>query len=263
MAVSPHGLLDYNRASPHGNDTALLFAARIGDLESVKLLVDAGGDVNDSDAWGVTATVVAAHSGFRDVVDFLLEEGADPNLASPGFTALHEAIMRRDEKMVSALLAHGADPNAPLRTWTPTRRASNDFNFPPALVGATPFWLAARVTAPVIMRLLIEHGADPLFVHHADYVNGESYERRKEVATALMAAVGMGGRVTAWVPPARNEREALTLEAVKLAIASGVDVNAADLDGRTALDAAKALKFETVVKLLTEKGARSGATDKK
>jgi len=74
--------------------------------------------------------------------------------------------------------------------------------------------------------------------------------------------VGMGGRVTAWVPPARNEREALTLEAVKLAIASGVDVNAADLDGRTALDAAKALKYETVVKFLAEKDARSGAADK-
>jgi ankyrin repeat protein len=75
--------------------------------------------------------------------------------------------------------------------------------------------------------------------------------------------VGMGGRVTAWVPPTRNEREALTFEAVKLALASGVDVNAADLDGRTALDAAKALKFETVVKFLTEKGARSGAADRK
>jgi len=263
MAVSPHGLLEYNRSIPHGNDTALLFAARIGDLESVKLLVAAGGDVNDADAWGVTATVVAAHSGFRDVVDFLLEKGADPNLASPGFTALHEAIMRRDEKIAASLLAHGADPNAPLRTWTPTRRASNDFNFSPALVGATPFWLAARVTAPAIMRLLIERGADPLFVHHAEYVNGESYDRRKEVTTALMAAVGMGGRVTAWAPPARSEREAATLEAVKLAIASGVDVNAADLDGRTALDAAKALKFETVVKFLAEKGARPGTADRK
>jgi ankyrin repeat protein len=263
MAVSPHGLLEYNRSIPHGNDTALLFAVRAGDLESAKLLVAAGGNVNDSDAWGVTATVLAAHSGFGDVVEFLLDKSADPNLAPPGFTALHEAIMRRDEKMVTTLLAHGADPGAPLRTWTPTRRASNDFNFSPALVGATPFWLAARVTSPDIMRMLIDRGADPLFVHHADYVNGESYERRREVTTALMAAVGMGGRVTPWLPPNRGQREALTLEAVKLAVASGVDVNAADLDGRTALDGAKALKYETVVKFLVEKGARSGAADRK
>ena len=263
MAVSPHGLLDYNRAIPHGNDTALIFAARVGDLASAKLLVAAGADVNDADAWGVTATMLAAHSGFGDFVEFLLEKGADPNLAAPGFTALHEAIMRRDEKMVGALLARGADPNAPLRTWTPTRRASNDFNFSPALVGATPFWLAARVTEPAVMRLLVQHGADPLFVHHADYMAGESYERRQEATTALMAATGMGGRVTPWVPPSRAAREALALEAVKLATELGVDVNAADLDGRTALDAAKALKYETVVKFLVEKGATSGKTEEK
>jgi ankyrin repeat protein len=113
------------------------------------------------------------------------------------------------------------------------------------------------------MGLLIERGADPLFVHHADYVNGESYERRQDVTTALMAALGMGGRVTPWVPPGRAEREALTIEAVKLAIASGVDVNAADREGRTALDAAKGLKYETVVKLLVDKGAKAGAIDRK
>jgi len=263
MAVSPHGLLEYNRIVPHGHDTALMFAARVGDLESAKLLVAAGADVNDSDAWGVTATVLAAHSGFGELVDFLLGQGADPNLATPGFTALHEAIMRRDEKMAKALLAHGADPNAPLRTWTPTRRASNDFYFPPALVGATPFWLAARVTAPAIMQLLRSRGADPLFVHHAEYVSGESYEQRREVVTALMAALGMGGRIAAWIPPGRAEREAVTLDAVKIAIAAGVDVNAADLDGRTALDAAKSLKYETVIKFLAEHGAKPGVADQK
>ena len=109
---------------------------------------------------------------YGELVEFLLEKGADPNAAAAGFTALHEAIMRRDEKMVAALLAHGADPNAPLRTWTPTRRSSKDFNFEPALVGATPFWLAARFSEPGVMRLLVKHGADPLFVHHADYTVG-------------------------------------------------------------------------------------------
>src|SRR5213078_5332408 len=81
-----------------------------------------------------------------------------------GFTALHAAIMHRDEPMVRALLAHGADPNLPVRSWTPTRRSSRDWNFNPELIGATPFWLAARFTEPEIMRLLVKHGADPLFV---------------------------------------------------------------------------------------------------
>src|SRR5207247_7335140 len=142
--------------------------------------------------WRVSATVLAAHSGYRELVEFLLEKGADPNLATAGFTALHEAIMRRDEKMVSALLARGADPNAPLRTWTPTRRSSQDFHFEPALVGATPFWLAARFTQPGLMRLLVKHGADPLFVHHSNSVTGGRYEPRTEITTAAMAAMGVG-----------------------------------------------------------------------
>jgi ankyrin len=261
MAVPPHGLPEYNRMIPHGSDTAVMFAARVGDLTSAKLLVAAGANVNDQDAWGVSATVLAAHSGYGELVEFLLEKGADPNSAAAGFTALHEAIMRRDEKTVSALLAHGADPNARLRTWTPTRRSSKDFNFPPELVGATPFWLAARFSQPGVMRLLVKHGADPLFVHHVEYYAGERAERRTEVTTALMAAAGMGGG-TAWVQPDRSEREALTLEAVKLAAELGVDVNAANADGRTALDAAKALRYETVVKFLVEKGARPGANAK-
>ena len=131
MAVPPHGLPQYNRSIPHGGDTALMFAARVGDLASAKLLVAAGANVHDADAWGVTATVLAAHSGFGDLVEFLLDHGADANAAAAGFSALHVAIMRRDEKMVRTLLAHGADPNAPLRTWTPTRRSSKDFHFAP------------------------------------------------------------------------------------------------------------------------------------
>jgi ankyrin repeat protein len=256
MAVPPHGYLDYNRTIPHGGETALMFAARVGDLESAKLLVAAGANVNNADAWGVSATVLAAHSGYRDFVEFLLEKGADPNAAAAGFTALHEAIMRRDEKMVSALLDHGADPNAPLRTWTPTRRSSHDFHFEPVLVGATPFWMAARFSQPGVMRLLVKHGADPLFVHHSDYIAERGFKHRKEATTALMAAAGMGGG-TAWVQPPRKEREALALEAVKLAAELGVDVNAANTDGRTALDAAKTSRYDTVVQFLVAKGAKS------
>jgi len=256
MAVPPHGILKYNRAIPHGGETALLFAVREGDLASTKLLVAAGADVNDADAWGVSATVLAAHSDFGEMVEFLLDQGADPNMAAAGFTALHAAIMHRDEKMVAALLDHGADSNAPLRTWTPTRRSSHDFNFAPALVGATPFWLAARFTEPGVMRLLVKHGADPKFVLHSDYIAEARLQHRTEATTALMAATGMGGG-TPWVQTARREREALTFESVKLAAELGVDVNAANTDGRTALEAAKTLGYETVVKFLVEKGARS------
>jgi ankyrin repeat protein len=255
MAVPPHGVLEYNRSIPHGGDTALMFAARVGDLASARTLVEAGANVNDADAWGVSAMVLAAHSGFRELVEFLLEKGADANSAAAGFTALHEAIMRRDERLASALLARGANPNAPLQTWTPTRRQSTDFNFAPELVGATPFWLAARFAEPPLMRLLVKHGADARFVHRASYYAGDPAELRTQVTTALMAATGMGGGV-AWVQPRRAESEATMLEAVKLAVELGVDVNVVNSDGRTALDAARALKYETVASFLVERGAK-------
>jgi uncharacterized protein len=262
MAVPPHGYLGYNRAIPHGNETALLFAARVGDLASAKLLIAAGANVNDADAWGVSATTLAAHSGYGGLAEYLLEKGADPNAAEAGFTALDAAIVRRDEKLVTALLAHGADANAPLRTWTPTRRSSHDLFFPPDWVGATPFWLAARVDEPGIMRLLVKYGADPLFVQHGDHVvavrggKGDPFQHKANVTTALMAAAGMGGG-DAWVPLARSQREPYTLEAVKLALELGVDINAADTDGRNALDGARTLGYKSVMQFLEEKGAKS------
>ncbi len=241
MAISPHSNPANQQDVPHGGNTALTFAARVGDLSSARMLVNAGADVDDADARGVSATVLAIHSGFGDLAEFLLDEGADPNAAAAGFSALHVAILRRDEQMASSLLALGADPNARLANWTPSRRASADWSIHPALVGATPFWLAARFSQPGVMRLLIEHGADPLFVHAVHYVTAAgSYGAAgtDEKTTTLMAAVGMGGsrRMRAFVRPDPAEVEALTLEAVQLVVALGVDVSATDLQGRTAGD---------------------------
>lgn len=262
MAVPPHVWRPYNRAIPHGGSTALWLAARSGDLESAKLLVAAGANVNDEDAWGVSATTLAAHSGFGDLVEFLLEKGADPNASKAGFTAIHAAILRRDVKSVSALLARGADASAPLKVWTPTRRSSDDFHFHPAWIGATPLWLAARFSEAGLMRLLAKHGADPLFVQKAEYrVSGgpTGTMPKAESTTTLLAALGMGAGTAFLPPPDRRQREAQALEAVKAAVELGADVNAANVDGRTALDAANMLKYETVVSYLAEKGAKRGA----
>jgi ankyrin repeat protein len=258
MAVPPHGLPEYNRMIPHGADTALMFAARVGDATSVRLLVEAGANVNDHDAWGVSATTLAAFSGYGDVARYLLDKGADPNNDKPGFTALHCAIMRRDEQTVAALLARGADPDARVKAWTPTRRSSDDYHFMPALVDATSYWMAARFTQPAVMRLLANHGADPKVIHESNYVQGEGYQRRTERTTAVMAALGMGGG-TAWVPIDRAERDALILETVKVAVELGADVNAASTDGRTALDSARAQKYDAVARFLEERGAAASS----
>ncbi len=259
MAAPPHGQPEYNREIPHGGNTALMFAARGGDVASARTLIAAGANVDDTDAWGVSATTLAAHAGFGELVALLLEAGADPNASQAGFAAIHPAVMRQDEQLVATLLDHGADPNAVLRTWTPIRRASRDFNFAPPLVGATPFWLAARFTAPAVMRLLAERGADPLFVHHADYKEPSYSRPRQESITALMAATGMGGgRLRAWFPVDRGEAEMRALESVQVAVELGVDLNTTDADGRTALDGARSARMKTVADYLESRGAVPG-----
>ena len=257
MGVPPHGQYGYNREIPRGGNTALMFAARAGSLASARLLVAAGADVNDANAWGVSAVTMAAHSGYRELVAFLLDRGADPDADQAGFAALHEAVMRRDAELTAILLEHGADPNVRLRTWTPARRASRDHNFRPSLIGATPFWLAARFGEVGLMRLLVAFGADAGFVHHADYIADGSFARQREATTALMAALGMGGgrRLRAWFPPPPGDAEARALAAVTLAADLGVDLNAAGTDGRTALDEAEALQYVSVVQFLEARGA--------
>ncbi len=259
MAVPPHSRPEYNREIPHGGNTALLFAVRAGDLPSARVLVAAGADVDDADAWGVSAATLAAHGGHRALLEFLLENGADPNAADAGFAPLHDAVMRNDTGMVAALLAHGADPNQPLRTWTPTRRASRDLHYPPPFVGASPFWLAARFARTDLMRLLADHGADPHFVHEVDYIVDGRMQWRTERTTTLMAVFGMGGRrARPWVPyGGAGTAEFRTLEAVMLAVELGVDINAVDADGSTVLDEAEALQYESVVRYLLDVGAAS------
>jgi ankyrin repeat protein len=276
----------------HGGNTALMFAARVGDLASARHLVAAGANVNSTNAWGVSVLTMAVYANFGtlfvgdqgvgsegrgwfelagqdnfqhrytdpEIIDFLLEQGADPNLGGEKFTALHAAIMHRNEGAVERLLARGADPNLPLGTWTPLRRLTHsDFAFHNSWVGATPLWLAARFGTPSVLRLLAHHGADPTFVHHVDTSGGEG-DRSEEVTTPLMAAVGLSRGGDGWLPETDSvTREAEVLEIVKVLVELGVDVNAAGPGGRTALDGARVLEYESVAEFLSSVGARSGA----
>ncbi len=274
---------EYVAEIPQGGYTPLLFAARVGDPASAKLLVAAGADVDDQPPYGTSATVVAAHGGHGDVAAYLLEQGADPNAAGAGYTALHAAILHKDAALVRALLDHGADPDAPVRRSTPVRRDAVDFYLHPSWVGATPFWLAARFNAPDVMRLLLERGADPLAVHYPTYWPGSLSVRDERVqveegsTTALMAAAGLGGRnplfsvdrlgriaESAPVRSTRREpdpvvRERMMLDAVTIAAEQGIDVNVANADGNTALHAAAGRGYDSVVDYLVAKGARVDA----
>src|SRR5438093_828115 len=155
------GREELNYTVLRGGATPLLFAARVGDVESARLLLQAGADANDSQPDGVSALVLAAHSGHGDLGALLLESGADPNAFGSGYAALHAAILRSDLDLVKVLLDYGADPDVRIAKGTPVRRDTTDWNLPATLIGSTPYLLAARFLEPGIMRALVGRGADP------------------------------------------------------------------------------------------------------
>jgi len=81
-----------------------------------------------------------------------------PDDGAAGYNALHAAVLRGDRHLVEALLAHGANANAPLAKGTPKPLLQQRLAFNESLVGATPLWLAARYGEPDIMRALAAHG---------------------------------------------------------------------------------------------------------
>lgn len=253
-----------------GGYTPILFAARVGNLESTKLLLKFGANVNDVAPYGTSALVLASHSGHSPLAKYLLDNGANPNLAGAGYSALHVAIVRHDQKLVADLLAAGADPNAKVQNGSPSRRQSGDVYISPSWIGATPIWLAARYSEGGIMRMLAAKGADPKFIHDMAYwTQGGGYEdvHVAEGATSvLMAAAGMGHRLFGWdgdPEPDLVAEEARTLDAVKAAIELGAPMDAANADGNTALHFAMARKQQSVIIYLLEKGASPEAKNKR
>jgi uncharacterized protein len=239
-----------------GGFTPLLFAAQNGDLGCGKLLLAAGANVNDAAPNGASALVIAALSGNREFAAFLLEQRADPNATDAGYTALHAGVLRGDVELVKALLAHGADPNSRLMKGTPARRHSQDWAMNLAWIGATPFWMASRFGETNLMRVLAANGADPLL-------------SAKDGTTPLMAAAG-GAQIRDFDRRVRNvnafdrrQDERVGLEAAKLAIELGADVNTADAAGNTALHIAASSKFNTIVQFLADRGAKLDVKNKR
>jgi ankyrin repeat protein len=241
----------------HGGSTPLLFAARTGDVETARILLDAGADINAAAAAGTSALVVAAHSDHGTLATFLLERGADPNAAGAGYTALHAAVLRGNLELVNALLAHDADANAVVRHGSPGRRLSADYSLRHQQIGVNAFWLAARFGHPGIMRALAEHGANVLSVP-------------KDGTTPLKAAMGFVRGLTEnregryGVPALEHgAEERRSLEAARIAVERGVDINAVDNAGDTALHDASRQRFDAVIEYLVGKGADLGIRNRR
>jgi uncharacterized protein len=249
--------------SPSGAMTGLLFAARDGNLEIAKILVDLKADLEKPAANGTTALIDAIVNNHIELAMFLLDKGANPN-ASDNFykrTPLFAAIEARnldyahdsapptpDAKdpldLIKALLAKGADTNTRANT-IPVRGfmqvSANWANFD----GQSPFLRAALAGDITVMRLLLEHGADPNI-------------NTNDGATPLAAAAGVN-----WViGQTYSHSDAEFLEAAKLCIEKGNDVNAANSQGFTAMIGAANRGFDEMIKLLASHGAKLDVKDK-
>ena len=232
-----------------GGSSPLLFAARSGDVESVRLLLRAGADANDALADGLPALTLAAYSGHGDVAAVLLEGGADPNAAAMGFAALHAAVLRSDVALVRVLLARGAAPDVAMTKGTPMRRTSQDYDLPAALIPSTPYLLAARFLEPDIVRALKAGGADPRVT-------------MRDGTTAVMLAAGVGASATqdrrgvALIDGGRAASEELVLGTVEALLESGAAADASNQAGDTALHAAASAGLTRVVSRLVVAGAQ-------
>lgn len=87
-----------------------------GYVESVKIMIEMGVDVNSPNAYGETPLAICSFIEQKEIVEILLKAGADPNLKNKyGQTALHHAYSNSKEsinksQIISLLLSHGGDP---------------------------------------------------------------------------------------------------------------------------------------------------------
>jgi ankyrin repeat protein len=255
---------------PQGGFTALMFAARQGALEASRALADAGANLNLQDPDGTPALTVAIVNGHHDVARLLLERGADPNVAdSVGMTPLYAAVELHTTEMyperkalrpsfgpfstldlIELLLAKKAAPDKPLSAVTlrwGRRRGPGDAAL---AAGATPLMRAARFADVEVMRVLLDAHADPALT-------------QKDQTTVLMLAAGAGWRTGETILGGLDYGpESDAIEAVKLCLERGADVNAIDEDGLTALHHAVP-RGAGVVQLLVDHGASIETKDKR
>jgi uncharacterized protein len=235
-----------------GGLTALHFAVREGDMNSVRELLAAGADVNQVSEFGWTALLIATQNRFYQLGKYLLEQDADPNIANEGgWNPLYIATDNRNIEggdyptrkpdmdhleFIKALLAAGADPNIRMASSTETRTIfTHQWLEEP---GATPFLRAAQSSDLELMRLLLDNGADP-----------NSYT--DDGVTPLMVASGI-----AWVEGVTFEwsKEA-NLETIVLLLALGNKPNTQDIeDGRTAMMGAAHKGRPEVIQRLVDAG---------
>jgi ankyrin repeat protein len=238
--------------------TALVYAARTGDINTAQALLKGGADVNQTTRYGWSPLLAATQNQNYQMAKFLIENGADVNLANKGaWTPLYLATDNRNIEggdyptrkadmdsleYITLLLEKGADVNARVTESTETRTVFTNQWLDED--GATAFLRASQSGDLPLMKLLLEHGADPK-------INTELN------ISPLAVAAGVG-----WVEGVTREwSTAQTVEAVKLLLSLGIDPNLQAATGRTALHGAAHKGATEVVKVLVAAGAKMDTRD--
>ena len=249
-----------------GAMTPLLYAARDGRIESAKVLLAAGAEIEHADANGVTPLLMAITNNHVDMARYLIDQGANVKAVDwYGRTPLWAVIELRNMdvdsstfengvdrgpalELIKVLLDKGVDVNARTKEVPPIRRqmlhVTGDLSWVD-FTGQTPFLRASLAADLEVMRLLLAHGADPKMTAYAG-------------TTALMAAAGVN-----WVvDQTTDEGAAARLEAVKMCYELGMSVNDANSMGVTAVMGAANRGSDDIIDFLVSKGAKLDVKDK-
>ena len=240
-----------------GGFSALHYAARDGKTAAMRTLVEAGADVNAVTAGdSSSALVVAISNGHFDIARYLVERKADPNVKNvDGLAALYAVLeaqwspatatlrpitaqdITTHLELMKLLLDRGADPNARItkQLWFSPLHANSMWVKP---VGATPFWRAAQATDVAAMKLLVAHGADPKLQSAA-----------QDTPLHMAAGVGWAGNFST------NAPEGFMPSVKHLVEEIGIDVNAVDTQGYTAVMGAAFRGDNAVIQYLVDHGA--------
>lgn len=241
-----------------GGMTAISFAAREGDVQTLKVMLDAGVDINIVDGEKTSPLVTALMNKQYTAAKYLLDRGADPNVADTfGRAALYAAIDMRNEdysamprrpaidpmssiEIVKEILAHKPNVNQALVLRLPGR-SGMDGGDTTLGEGTTPLMRAARAGDGEVMKLLLAAGADLNL-------------KTKDGNTAMLFAAGVGYR-----DKQTTGTEAEALDALKITLENGQDIQQTNSRGDTALHGAASRGADTIVAYLVEHGAKIDA----